>query len=264
MINIISLGVGVQSVTLFLMACHNELKPRPKCAVFADPKWERYQTYATLGWLQTLGDIYGIPIFVVSDGNIRTDILDHSTRSLSPPLFIKTKDGNLSLMRRQCTLEYKIRPIQKLIKERFGASAKNPVSTWIGISLDEMQRMKPSDRKYQVYRYPLIEKRMSRVDCYYWLHDHNYPIPVSSSCIGCPYHSPSEWRKLSNTEFQEAVDWEKSIQSTYTDNGHPFSRSFLTRYLEPLETRPFESDHEQISFEFETKDTLCDEGGCFL
>lgn len=33
---ILSLGAGVQSTTLLLMALHGELEPIPDCAIFAD------------------------------------------------------------------------------------------------------------------------------------------------------------------------------------------------------------------------------------
>jgi hypothetical protein len=40
MIRIISLGAGVQSTTMALMAAHGEINPLPDCAIFADTQWE--------------------------------------------------------------------------------------------------------------------------------------------------------------------------------------------------------------------------------
>lgn len=40
MLNIISLGAGVQSTTMALMAAHGEIEPMPDCAIFADTKVE--------------------------------------------------------------------------------------------------------------------------------------------------------------------------------------------------------------------------------
>jgi len=36
----LSLGAGVQSTTLALMAAHGEIGPMPDCAIFADTGWE--------------------------------------------------------------------------------------------------------------------------------------------------------------------------------------------------------------------------------
>ena len=40
MLNIISLGAGVQSSTMALMATYGEITPMPDAAIFADTQWE--------------------------------------------------------------------------------------------------------------------------------------------------------------------------------------------------------------------------------
>ena len=67
--NIISLGAGVQSSTMALMAAHGEL-PRPDCAIFADTQWEPKQVYEHLDWLEKQ---LPFPVYRVSSGNIRED-----------------------------------------------------------------------------------------------------------------------------------------------------------------------------------------------
>jgi hypothetical protein len=67
---------------------------------------------------------------------------------------------------------------------------------WIGISLDEWQRMKDSDVKYITHRWPLIEKRMTRADCVGWLTSHGIEIPPKSACTFCPFHDTGEWRRI--------------------------------------------------------------------
>lgn len=79
-------------------------------------------------------------------------------------------------------------------------SPKHPVvAQWIGISLDEAIRMKPSGEAWQINRWPLIEKRMTRQDCLTWLRHHECPIQPKSSCIGCPFHSDAMWLEPSAT-----------------------------------------------------------------
>lgn len=39
-LRVLSLGAGVQSTTLALMAAHGEFEQMPDCAIFADTGWE--------------------------------------------------------------------------------------------------------------------------------------------------------------------------------------------------------------------------------
>ena len=39
-LRVLSLGAGVQSTTLALLAAHEEIGPMPDCAIFADTGWE--------------------------------------------------------------------------------------------------------------------------------------------------------------------------------------------------------------------------------
>lgn len=41
----LSLGAGVQSTTMALMAAHGEIQPMPDCAIFADTGWEPKAVY---------------------------------------------------------------------------------------------------------------------------------------------------------------------------------------------------------------------------
>jgi hypothetical protein len=51
MLRVISLGAGVQSTTMALMAAHGETTPMPDCAIFADTGWEPKAVYGHLRWL---------------------------------------------------------------------------------------------------------------------------------------------------------------------------------------------------------------------
>ena len=46
----LSLGAGVQSTTMALMAAHGALTPMPDCAIFADTGWEPEAVYDHLDW----------------------------------------------------------------------------------------------------------------------------------------------------------------------------------------------------------------------
>ena len=52
--NILSLGAGVQSSTLALMAAKGEIGPMPDAAIFADTGWEPRKVHEYLDWLEKL------------------------------------------------------------------------------------------------------------------------------------------------------------------------------------------------------------------
>jgi hypothetical protein len=98
---LLSLGAGVQSTTLALMAARGEL-PRPEAAIFADTGWESPATYAHLAWLTA--ELAGVlPIHVVRktypDGttaNIRDDVIGVArgarARAATPPAYVKQSE----------------------------------------------------------------------------------------------------------------------------------------------------------------------------
>lgn len=90
------------------------------------------------------------------------------------------------------------------------------VEQWIGISTDEIIRAKPSFEAWQIKRFPLIEKRMSRADCLAWLARHDYPMPPKSACIGCPFHDDARWRQMRDHDpdaWFDAVEIDRSIRT---------------------------------------------------
>lgn len=109
---------------------------------------------------------------------------------------------------------------------------KRPVEQWIGISLDEITRMKPADVKYITHRWPLIEKRMTRSDCMAWLEKHNLPCPPRSSCVFCPFHSPREWAdvKANGNDFGRALTVDRAIRKC-----RPPHDLYVHRSCKPLE-----------------------------
>lgn len=209
MLHVISLGAGVQSSTMALMAARGEITPMPDCAIFADTQWEPKRVYEWLGWLETQ---LPFPVHRVSVGSIREAIILKTNttgqRFSSVPYF--TEHGGMG--RRQCTSEYKIQPIRKKIRELLGLEKgqRGPeevaVRQWIGISTDEIQRMKYSSDSYIENRWPLIEKRMSRSDCLKWMEDRQYSMPAKSSCIGCPYHDNAAWRDMRDNDPESWAD----------------------------------------------------------
>ena len=67
-LRVISLGAGVQSSVMALLAARGEIGPMPDAAIFADTQWEPAAVYEHLGWLESQ---LPFPVYRVTAGNIR-------------------------------------------------------------------------------------------------------------------------------------------------------------------------------------------------
>ncbi len=222
---VLNLGAGVQSSCLALMASRRELPGgvRPDVAVFADTGWEPPSVYEHLEWLK--GEL-SFPVITVSAGNIRENLLHGRQPDGKPylgiPAHLVRPNGARSIARRQCTDDYKIRPIQSWIRQKLGVPRGKVVpkhlhvEMWMGISADEMERQKDSRDVWITKKYPLIEIGASRSQLMSWFMDH-YPgryLP-RSACVGCPYKSDSEWKWLKEAypdSFIEAVEVDEALR----------------------------------------------------
>lgn len=222
MLTTISLGVGVQSSTMALMAAKGEL-PMPDCAIFADTGYEPEHIYSYLDFLTKQ---LPFPVYKVDNGNLRNDMVESihiGKRFASVPFFTKNNvTGKVGILKRQCTYDYKIEPIRIKIRRLCGVAKhkqfpKNAYAEqWIGISTDEAERMKPSRFKYIKNTYPLIDLNMSREDCLSWMESNKYPLPKKSSCLCCPFHSDSYWHEMKKeypSEFKEAAWLDRKIRN---------------------------------------------------
>lgn len=81
---ILSLGAGVQSTTLALMACDGTL-PGLNAAIFADTGWEPPTVYQQVDRLEIELREAAIPLYRVSKGNLRHDAIDPAHRYASIP-----------------------------------------------------------------------------------------------------------------------------------------------------------------------------------
>lgn len=204
-LRVISLGAGVQSSTLALMAAQGLVKPMPDAGIFADTQWEPLEVYR---WLWYLTKQLPFPVYVVTHGDLRTKIERGAKRKEFLPVPFHTDSG---IGRRQCTREYKLAPITKQIRTLLGLRPRQRVGNrtaevWVGISKDEFQRMKPSRWEWIQNRWPLIEADMTREDCKEWMRAEGYPEPPRSACLACPYKSNGDWRQtLQDSTYRKEV-----------------------------------------------------------
>lgn len=234
----LSLGAGVQSSTMALMIAHGEIEP-VDAAIFADTRWEPRKVYEWLDWLEKQ---LPFPVYRVTQGSLREDALrkQNSTggRYASIPWHMQMPNGDRAMGRRQCTAEYKIRPLVQKQRELVDLKPRQRASgvlceTLIGISTDEASRMKPSRERWTRSRWPLIELGMSRQDCLRWMEKKGYPLPPKSSCIGCPFHSDHEWRLLREDEesWNDALEIDAIIRKPARGMK---AQQFMHRSCKPL------------------------------
>lgn len=249
---ILSLGAGVQSSVMALMAAKGLITPMPHAAIFADTQAEPPSVYKWLDWLEKQ---LPFPVHRVTRG----DLAESSTRVRQSqktglhylkhaiPAHIYREGRANGIMQRACTYDFKIEILEREAKKIAGirrATKHTPVliTTWIGMSMDELQRVKVASKNWTQNRYPLLEHRMTRTDCLQWMTDNGYPEPPRSSCSFCPYHSNAEWLRLKIGEpeaFAYAVNYERELQvsmeSVERINGVPF----LHHSCVPLDTVDF-------------------------
>ncbi|KKN21603.1 hypothetical protein LCGC14_0923780 [marine sediment metagenome] len=270
----LSLGCGVQSSTIAEMIVEGELPPID-IAIFADTGDEPDYVYDQRDYLKDRLASVGIPLETVQKESLISAIYRAKGRFASIPCFTYF-DGQLGMMKRQCTREYKIAPIERLIRRKLlkmghakETKAKHirakkgvEITTWLGISLDEAIRMKDNRVKWIKSKWPLIELRMTRLDCANWLTAKGLPLPNKSSCRICPFHSHAHWKNVKETRPE---DWEHVLavdEYLRTDNNFTAGMKgdmFLYSQGIPLKEIDFSKDDLQDNF-FD----LCDEGYCFI
>lgn len=250
-VRVLSLGAGVQSTTLLLMMLHDEI-PRADHVIFSDTGWEPSKVYEHLTYLQGLMQEADMPFHIVSQGNIREDFLAGDRRYASMPLYVRNPDGKKAMIRRQCTDEYKLKPLMKKQRELAGLGPgqrckEHRITTVIGISWDEVQRMRDPRFSWIQHEYPLIDRQLTRQDCLQWCADHGYALPPRSACIGCPFKSSVEWRALRETpeEWEDAVAFDAALRDSPQVNNRYRGEAFLHSSLVPLSEVDLRSDEER-------------------
>jgi len=222
-LRVLSLGAGVQSSTLALMSAHGEIAPFD-AAIFADTQAEPQHVYDWLDWLEKQ---LPFPVHRVSKGSLRNDSLQIRISQKSGNKYLKSlipafvlENGKKGLFGRRCTADYKVRMIERRVKEIAGIkrfSKKQPVmiEQSIGISLDEAIRQKPSKISAIKHSFPLLALGVTRNDCLRWMSDKGYPEPPKSACLFCPFHSDVAWDELKNgrqDEWEGIVNFERELQ----------------------------------------------------
>lgn len=265
-VHVLSYGGGTQSTALLLMALKGEINGViPDYIIFSDTGWEPKSIY---DWIDKVNNYikktFEREIIFTNGGNIREDLLNavkHGKRVASLPFYTLNDDGERGMVMRQCTMEYKIQPIKRKIKELLGYKknerVKEIVHMWKGISTDEIQRVKPMKEKWLVAEHPLVDiVNMDRSACVAYVEREGLGTPAKSSCIGCPFHDDTVWiemKKHDPKSWNDAVYIDKMIRNMPKLK----SQCFLHKSCKPIDEVDFGED--QLEFDLFTNEC---EGFC--
>jgi hypothetical protein len=229
-LRILSLGAGVQSSTLALMIEKGEV-PMVDGAIFADVKGEPMAVYTHLDWLEKQ---LSYPVYRVTWRDLKQDILDAAEgkyTAFTAPLL----------------------GLEKGEKRKKGTE----VEMLMGISRDEVFRIKTNRIKYINNVYPLVDLKMTRADCLTWMQKFNYPKPPRSACTFCPYHSNEEWKEIKKNkkEWDEVVAMDKAIRH---QEKYKLKNKNSTEVLDELYLHREGIPIDQVNFDKKKKDDQLD------
>jgi hypothetical protein len=133
--------------------------------------------------------------------------MNNDVSSIPIPVYLGLKGPGS----RNCTSEWKIKVIEKWMRQHAGATKENRVPLGVGISVDESHRMRTDDPEREPYlkkEYPLIDLYYTRAMCQEVIMKAGLPLAPKSSCWFCPYKRPREWAKM-RSEYPAL--WDKAV-----------------------------------------------------
>ena len=236
--------------------------PKLDAAIHADTGHENKLTYEHAAtWDPWLGE-HGITVINVQPENNDIVRTDWGGGSIQIPAFTESrKRQSAGQIKRQCTRHWKILPLRKAMRELLGTRpSPGCIENWQGISLDECHRMRTSDVKYISNVYPLVEMRMTRINCIEWLLDHKLPVPIKSACVFCPFHRTEYWK---TAKRQNDETWRKIVEADQLVR--QFEKKNLS-YIHPKRLPIEEAVRipEDVGAYQPEMDLPCDGGVCFV
>lgn len=212
----VSIGGGVQSTVLALLADRGSFGARPDIGLWADTGWDPPHVQEMVEWLT--GQV-SFPVERVR-ATRAASLAAHTSAAGSfylIPAHLTAPDGKQLLAHRRCTAVFKLDPLHRRLKQLVGPRGR--AEAWLGITVEEMHRMKQSTVEWCPTRWPLIEVNMTRRDCLAWWEENapaGAPALRRSACVGCPFHTTEEWAELGRlnaAEIAAAAQVEADLQA---------------------------------------------------
>lgn len=201
----LSLGGGVHSTVLPLMACENletpgkyPLVPNYAAIIFCDLGLEAPWVYEQVRFVMEACSKRGMPVIILRT-NLYQNFIERfgKSRVVSIPFWSVGREGRHAKMKRQCTLDYKVLQIQKFIRwNLLGYRKGRHDRPWdlgehqmhIGFSAEEQSRIFDSYNPFYKNKFPLWQMGLERKDNYAYLLERWGLDAKGSACAFCPYH----------------------------------------------------------------------------
>lgn len=263
---VLSLGVGVQSSFLALAMTdkyridkvYNKLKGA--VVIFADTGSEKPKTMDY--WANVVEPelkASDIEYYVVKSDE--GELLDYYRRNDKIPF----------RRYRGCTDMFKLQPIRNKLKELWPDYHRDhPVEMILGITTDEITRVKDSRVKYIKNIFTLVDLDYSRDSLYGYYEEWGLEPPVKSGCYCCPFARPSEIVEFGR-EYPKLIELvidmeENAIAKNYKQKGPTGYKMQLLNGKYTVK-QLIEADKEQTGLDewwsdFDEDDEC--EGACFL
>jgi hypothetical protein len=274
-LRVIAYGGGVQSTALCVLATQDRLDGimggPVDAALFANvgddsehPDSLRYVAEVMTPWAAERG----LPVITLQrhrrTGEVETlwGRLTRDSRSIGIPVRMADTGAPGT---RNCTADFKIKVLSKWMKQH-GASADNPATVAIGISLDEWHRInnrRVGDHEHPVY--PLIDMRLDRAACQRIIAQAGLPVPGKSSCFFCPFHRPQAWAEMRRDRpdlFGKAAALEGLLNERRDKLGK--DHVYLTRFGRPIADAIPAAQLGLFADGGMDNGDSCDEGYCFV
>ncbi len=244
---VMSYGGGKQTVAMVTLVLEGKLQ-KPDVIVMADTGREVQTTFEYLNSIvQPALKAIGLHVEIAGHEYSHHDL--YKSGDLLLPTFTR-QSGSVGKMPTFCSDEWKQRVIRRWLRER----GVNDTDVWLGISLDEAERMKASGLNWYRHVYPLIEiTPMHRSQCVTQIQKFGWEVPNKSRCYMCPNQSALAWKDLkrrNDGDFEKAAQLENEVRQK---DQHV--------YFHPLAI-PLEQAVEQSELQTDMFDG-CDSGYCF-
>lgn len=208
-----SYGGGKQTVAIITLILEGKL-PKPDLVVMADTGREVQTTFDYMNRIvnPALKEI-GLQVEIAGHELSNWDIYKgyDTTKGMLLPAFTR-QNGSIGKMPTFCSDEWKQRVIRRYLRQR----GVEDTEVWLGISLDEAERMKDSGLNWYRHVYPLIELTpMHRTGCVTQIQKFGWEIPNKSRCYMCPNQSILAWKDLkrrNDGDFDKAVQLENEVR----------------------------------------------------
>lgn len=217
-----SFGAGKQSTAALVLAARGEIDYRIFLFANTGDDSEHPDTIDYFRRVhQPYAEAHGIDLLELHPlhRTLLAEITERKDGRVPIPMFL---EPDLALGNRTCTRSFKMDVVHRWQRAN-GSSRDQPAITGLGISLDEIERMRTTS-KYptQLLDYPLVDLGLSRRDCERLVAEAGLPPAPKSACWFCPYSPRERWQTLRRQHpdlWQRAVDMEATVNERRAATG---------------------------------------------